>query len=152
MVMWIGRRAALGAIAGLLAASAVRRASAAGNACDVTTVEKAAYCPVCKKLLEAGEVEGGKHKACGAAVQDVDVCVKAGFECPACKTVTGKAGPCPTCGKTVIPKAIKARVVYRCPKCGHLSDKPGTCPNPPCGAPELKKTCERSGKAPHVGA
>lgn len=152
MSIQTGRRQALGWVAGFLALPFARRTAAAPAAdCAVSTVEKALYCPACKMMVGAGDVDGGKHKACGAAVQEVDACVKTYYECPSCKSVGAKPGPCPACGKERIQKVSKARVIYRCPKCGKISDKPGTCPNPPCGGPELKKTCEQSGKAPHAG-
>ena len=148
-----GKSAWVAGIAAVLVLGGAGTVLAAHGKCDVATVEKASYCEKCKHVLDKDKLnDKGECKHCKVAAKEIDVCVKKSYECAHCKVVSTEPGKCEKCQKDLTEEISKCPVVYRCPKCKYTAAEAGKCAANCCKDKdvELEKSCEKSGKAPHV--
>jgi|GEM_PF-4867354 len=127
--------------------------------CDLKKIEKGKYCETCAKLREKEELKDGWNcKDCSNKVKECELCIKEYWECPKCKATAFKEGVCAADGckseKVKLEKRFsKCRVLFRCKgTCMATSDTKKKCDNKECSAKgkEFEKSCEESGRPPHV--
>ena len=132
----------------LLAAGIPAGAAAAGD-CGMKHVEKGLWCEKCGAVEKADLDKNGKH-TCGEKPKMADLCIAKEYHCDKCNMSQEKAGKC-KCGETCKEHTEKALILFKCTGCEsagpsekevHHKDK--------CVKRILKKTCSKSGTAPHA--
>jgi len=123
-----------------------------GAACDLATVEDAAWCFKCKKPREAAQLDGDKCKECMTPTEKIKVCVKKWI--PRCG-MHGQSPHLENCCKSkkcCVFETSKLPVVFKCVACGQSAREEGKIAH---DAKEhdkkAVKTCEGSGTQPHGG-
>ena len=111
-------------------------------ACDVGTVKVVKTCGSCGTDLAADKAE-----CCGEKAEGVEYCVKVVYGCSACGKSSAKAKDC--CGSAMAKSDDRAKTFWKCPGCDAKAEAKGKCGK--CEK-DLVKSCEKSGKAPHMAA
>jgi hypothetical protein len=126
--------------------------------CDTKQTEKVKWCPKCDKVLEKADIEKDKHKGdCGEAAKEIELCCKKLYACgcggSCCQVEQATPGKC-SCNKPLKAKDDKCKVMHECETCGakgpvaadvqHDEEK-----HKDKKEKKLKRTCEKSGAAPH---
>lgn len=125
--------------------------------CALRCVETAYWCTTCGGYVEDARRQVDRremrHRECGSEVQEHQVCVIRGFRCETCYRMYERQGAC--CGARTGALADRSRVIYRCgfDGCSVQSYEEGTCTNEECPQyrRRLRRSCEKSGRAPHGG-
>jgi hypothetical protein len=120
-------------VAGMvLALAAAGFAFALAGDCDLRTTEPVSYCEKCEKALDKDKIKSGKCDTCQTPVRKAEYCVK--------KTKDGQPDKC--------------LVIYVCEGCGARSPikailKHDEAKDKDAKKKGVKRTCEKSGSAPH---
>ena len=114
--------------------------AAAAKSCDLDTLKTEYKCGSCSKKMEKAA------ECCGKAAAGIEYCVKTHYNC-ACGSTSDKAKEC--CGSAMAKSEDKAKTLWTCPKCKAKASAKGQCA---ACEKDLVKTCEKSGKAPHVAS
>lgn len=130
----------------------------AKGACSVKTTENAVYCPKEGRDIFAGNVKDGKCANDGTEVAKIEICVQKHYVCACskggcCTDDKPRPGNC-KCAKPLQEEKDTALVIYVCEGCGAKSPvkdlvKHDEEKDKKAGKNALKRSCEKSGKAPH---
>lgn len=125
------------------------------KACDMATTEAGKWCRKCNRILEKNELdENGSHAkdswGCGAAAEDVKVCLK---KCHEGCHKGPQPEPYKCCGKDSKEKSVKARVVFKCAGCeaSAATEKEVKHKDDCKKSGPVKECCSASGTYPHGG-
>ena len=120
--------------------------------CDLAVLKHVQRCGGCGSDIDGSECKCGKSKDCKCKARqkkDQEECIKVYYECTECQNQQFRPGKCEKDGKKVEEKTDKADVIFVCENCGARAKKAGSCEK--CKG-KLIKTCEKSGRFPHVPA
>lgn len=135
-----------------LASVSAQDAARKGPACDVATVEEAAWCSKCKKPREKDQLDGARCKDCQTETEKLQVCVKKWI--PRCGMHEQKPHleNCCKSKKCCVLEASKSPVVYVCEGCGQSArEEDKIAHGTKAHEKKVAKSCELSGTAPHGG-
>ncbi|HLF95033.1 MAG TPA: hypothetical protein VJB14_16310 [Planctomycetota bacterium] len=131
---------------------------AATGPCDLKRIVKVPYCAGCARELGKDDLRNGICKRCEIKPATIEYCVKTGesYYMAEGRPETKSEKPFVHEGKLInIPRAVeeKARVVYRCESCDSTADVESEFKHKDGCKPRiggLKKSCPKSGTAPHA--
>ena len=125
--------------------------------CDVKTTEPAFYCPKEERKIPDGNAKDGKCANDGTEVKKIEMCVKKHYVCACskacCTDDKPKPGNC-KCGKSMQEETDTCMALWACETCGKKAPHQDLVKHDEAKCKDVskakyKKTCEKSGKAPH---
>jgi len=141
----MAKLAALLSVAALLGAAPVLRGD-----CDLKSTVKKAWCPTCAAYLSRADVKAGSCPKDKTRVQTRELCVKAMYTALCHPQKTGLT-PVKCCGTTYDkPTDDESPVIYKCGECMESGSTVNVTHASTCVSRKAKKTCEKSGTAPHA--
>jgi hypothetical protein len=118
--------------------------------CDMKSTEKKTFCPSCAAYVPRGDVKGGSCPKDKTRVETHDICIKSMYV-PPCHPDKKALSPVKCCGVLHDkPSPDEARIFFKCDECMEQAFTAGGVKHKEtCVAKRTKKTCEKSGMAPH---
>ena len=131
-------------------ATALAAAPALRGPCDLKNTVKKAWCPTCSAYLSRADVKAGSCPKDKTRVETRELCVKSTYIALCHPNKTGLS-PVKCCGTTYDkPTDEEAPVIYKCDECMQSSLTTHVKHEESCVSKNAKKTCEKSGTAPHA--
>ena len=134
----------------LAALVAAAPAPARRGPCDLKSTVKKAWCDTCSAYLSRADVKAGSCPKDKKRVEVREICIKPTYVALCHPNKTGLS-PVKCCGTTYDkPVDDEAPVVFKCDGCMQSAFTINVKHAEGCGSRKAKKTCEKSGTAPHA--
>jgi hypothetical protein len=143
---------AVALLCALACVSAQDTAKKPGPACDLATVEDAAWCAKCKKYREKEQLDGTKCKECQTETEKLKVCVKKWIPRCGMHGQTPHLENCCKSKKCCVMETLRSPIVYVCEGCGQAArEEAKIAHDAKTHEKKVVKSCELSGTPPHGG-
>ena len=143
---------AVALLCALASVSAQDAAKKSGPACDLATVEDAAWCAKCKKYREKEQLDGTTCKECQTETEKLKVCVKKWIPRCGMHGQTPHLENCCKSKKCCVMETLRSPIVYVCEGCGQSArEEAKIAHDVKAHEKKVVKSCELSGTAPHGG-